>query len=806
MVYSGLTDKVVVDLQKKYGKNVLPTKDTFSRWQIFFSQFKGPLVYILIAVGLISLFFRQFFDTSLITAVILLDVLMGYFQELSSQKTLTSLRNILEPNALVIRNGQRREINIQELVPGDIIALNAGDKVPGDGILLEGITLLIDESILTGESRAVEKSVINKAISNSLFMGTTVLSGRGIMQIEKTGILTEMGKIGKSLSEIVDEKTPLQEKLEVFAKQLAKIIIVICVIIFIFEILHHLNIWEALRLSVILSIAAIPEGLTVAVTVILAIGMKNILKKQGLVKKLLSIETLGSTSVICTDKTGTLTEGRMKVVKSDFEDEIKAQLSMILANEQRDSLEIAMWDFVKNKGLLNPEKILETTSKIYEEPFDSAKKYSLTIVDTAGKKTAYIIGASEIVLSFCKISKSEKQRKMLEIEAMASSGLKVLGMAIKETGNLKKTEQFKWLGLCGIEDPLREGVKETIKEALSAGIKIKIVTGDYRKTAEEIARQLGFIINSQNSIEGTEIESMSDSEFSHIIDNILIFSRITPQQKLRIVQILQSKGEIVAMTGDGVNDAPALKKSDIGVVIGSGTEVAKEAGDLVLLDGNFGTIVSAIEEGRRIFSNIKKVVAYVLSNSFVEIFLIFGATLFKLSAPLAIVQILWIHLICDGPPDIALGFEPQEKDIMQQDPKSIRQEKILSNKMRLLVFIISFFVGGATLFIFYYYSVVLNNFALAQTITFASVAAVSLIYIFSYKNLKRLLIKTENFWDNKILILTVIYGFILVFVAVYVPFFNKILGTVPLGLNHWFIVFGVGLFATAIIEVSKIFK
>lgn len=805
MYYSGLSESEVADLQKKYGKNILPVKDTFSRWQIFFSQFKSPLIYILIAVGLISVFFKEIFDASLVAVVILLDVFMGYFQELSSKKTLTSLRNILEPNALVIRNGQRHEINIQELVPGDVVALNSGDKIPADGVLLESIGLLIDESILTGESRAVEKSLTDKTKSSSLFMGTTVLSGKGIMRIDKIGIQTEMGKIGKSLSEIVDEKTPLQKKLEVFTKQLAIIIVVICFVMFIFEFTHHVNLWQALRLSVILSIAAIPEGLTIAVTVILAIGMKRILKKQGLVKKLLSIETLGSTSVICTDKTGTLTEGLMKVVKTDFENEIEAQLPMILANEQRDSLEIAMWDFVKKKGQLNPNKILENTSKIYEDPFDSTKKYSLTIVDTGGKKTAYIIGASEIVLSFCDFSKTEKQKKLKEIETMADSGLKVLAMASKKTDNLKKTEKFVWLGLCGIEDPLRPGAKDTVQKALSAGIKIKIVTGDYRKTAEEIARQLGFIVNPENSIEGAEIEIMSDSEFSKKIDDILIFSRITPQQKLRIVTLLQSKGEIVAMTGDGVNDAPALKKADIGVVIGSGTEVAKEAGDLILLDGNFATIVSAIEEGRRIFSNIKKVVAYVLSNSFVEIFLIFGATLFKISAPLAIIQILWIHLICDGPPDIALGFEPKEKDIMEQNPKAIREEKILPAKMKLLIFIISFFVGGLSLLIFYYYSIILNNFALGQTMAFASVAAVSLVYIFSYKNLKKLLIKTENFWDNKILIFSVLYGFVLIFAAVYLPFLNKILGTVPLGLIHWLIVLGVGLLATVIVEISKFF-
>ncbi|MDD2224693.1 MAG: HAD-IC family P-type ATPase [Candidatus Shapirobacteria bacterium] len=805
MIYHGLSKNEVVELQKKYGKNILPIKDSFSRPLIFFSQFKSPLVYILIIVAIISLLFGEFFDASLVAIVIFVNALMGYYQELSSQKTLVSLRNILQPTALVIRNGSRHEINIQELVPGDIIALNAGDKIPGDGILLDGISLLVDESILTGESKAIEISSSDKNSPGLLRMGTTVLSGKGIMKIEKIGIETEMGKIGKSLSEIIDEKTPLQKKLEVFSNQLARIIIVVCSVIFLVEIFHHLNLWEALRLSLILSVAAIPEGLPIAVTVILAIGMKKILKKKGLVKKLLSIETLGSTSVICTDKTGTLTEGKMKVVKTNFEDEIKAQLSMILANEQRDSLELALWDFVQKKGQLNPKKILESTLKIYEEPFDSIKKYSLTIAKSGGKETAYIIGAAEIVLSFCDISKNEKQKILKEIETSANSGLKVLGMAYKEIGNLKKTEKFIWLGLCGIEDPLRPGVKETIKKALSAGINIKIVTGDYRKTAEEIARQLGFDVNSKNSIEGVEIESMSDTNLSEKINQIIIFSRITPQQKLRIVEILQKKGEIVAMTGDGVNDAPALKKANIGVVIGTGTEVAKEAGDLILLDGNFDTIVSAVEEGRRIFSNIKKVVVYVLSNSFVEIFLIFGTTLLNLPIPLTIVQILWIHLICDGPPDIALGFEPKETDLMKQLPKTIRNEKILSPKMKLLIFAISFLIGGLSLFIFNYFAISSGNLILGRTLVFAIAATVSLIYIFSFKNLKKPIIKTENFFDNKVLFFSVLYGFILIFAAIYVPFLNQILGTVPLNLFHWIIVFSVGIFATLIVEISKIF-
>jgi len=802
MRYFGLSEKEINRIQKKYGKNLLPIKDSFSKREIFFSQFKSPLIYILFLVIAISLLFGEYFDALLVMAVVLLNVFMGYFQELSSQQTLLSLRNILKPSALVIRSGVRLEINIEELVPGDIVVLNSGDKIPGDGILLEGNNLLIDESMLTGESRAIEKMTGEKG-KNSLFMGTTVLLGKGIMKLEKTGTLTEMGKIGKSLSEIKEEKTPLQNKLEIFTKQLAQIILIVCFLLFVVELLYGTNLFDSLRLSIILSVAAIPEGLPIAVTVILAIGMKKILKKQGLVKKLLSIETLGSTTVICSDKTGTLTEGKMKVVEYAFEDEIKGQMSMILANEQRDSLEIALWDFVKNKGQLNPQKIIDSMEKTYEEVFDSIKKHSLTIVKSGNKESALMIGAPEILLSFCTISAAKKKIVLAEIEKLASRGLKVLGSATKESSDLKNKKDFLWNGLCGIEDPLRADARETIQKAIESGIKIKMVTGDYQKTAEEIGRQLGFEISESNSIDGDELEKLSEKELTRRVEKIIIFSRITPSQKLRIVNALQKNGEIVAMTGDGVNDAPALKKADIGVVMGSGTEVAKEAADLILLDGNFKTIVSAVEEGRRIFTNLKKVVAYVLSNSFVEIFLILGATILRIPAPLTIVQILWVHLICDGPPDIALGFEPKEFDLMKQRPQAIKKEKILPTRMRNIIVVISLLVGGLSLFIFYYYSIILNNLDLARSMVFATVATVDLIYVFAFKNLKRPIIKTEKFFKNKVLFLSVIYGFGLVFMGIYIPVFNKILGTVPLNLDQWLIVGGVGIIATLIVDLSK---
>ena len=804
MSHEGLNEKEVLELRQKFGENVIPYKEEAAWLSVLFSQFKSPLIYIVIIVGLISLIFKEYFDALLIGAVVVLNVLMGFSQEHHAKKTLSALRKILKPKTIVIRESQRKEIEVKELVPGDLVVLGSGDKIPADGKLTEGVNFLVNEAILTGEEEAITKT--EKEGRNLLFMGTTVLSGRGIMEVVKIGRDTEVGKIGQSLSEIKEEKTPLQEKLEVFAKSLAKIVLVISLIIFLTGLLYRANPVEIFKMAVILAIAAIPEGLPIAITVILALGMRRILKRHGLVKTLLSIETLGSTSVICTDKTGTLTEGNMRVVKTDFLDKDKALLALTLVNEQRSNLEVAVWNYIKNEKRSSPQEILDSTERIYEEPFDSEKKYSMTINKIIGKEEAFLMGAPEIILSFCQNLENEKSETLGKIERWADEGLKVLGVASKEKGDLKEKKEFSFMGLVGIADPIRKEAKEAIQIAQKAGIKVKIVTGDYRKTAERVASNLGFDLKPQNILEGQELEIISEKELKEKIDDIILFTRVTPHQKQKIVKVLQEKGEIVAMTGDGVNDAPALKKADIGVVIGAGTDVAKEAGDLILLDNNFKTIVAACEEGRLIFSNIKKVVAYVLSNSFVEITAIFGAILLNFPPPLTVAQILWIHLICDGPPDIVLGFEPKEKMLMQESPKNLKKEGILDNLTMFLIFAVSITAGVLSLFLFWYFGFKKGDLNLGQTITFATIASVDLIYIFAYKNLKKPIIKTENFFQNKYLFWGISFGFLLLFLAIYLPFCNKILGTVPLDLFHWLLVFSVALITTLIIELAKIFS
>jgi len=804
MLDKGLSEKQVLELRKKFGENVIPFKEEATWLSILVSQLKSPLIYILIIVGLISLILKEYFDAGLIGFVIIINVLMGFFQEYNAKKTLTALKKILKPKTIVIREGQRKEIEVKELVPGDLAVLGSGDRIPADGKLIEVVGLLVNEAILTGEEEAVAKTGTEG--NNLLFMGTTVIFGRGIMKVVKTGKETEMGKIGKSLAEIKEEKTPLQIKLETFSKNLAVIVLFVCLFIFILGVFHKENPFEMFKVAVILSIAAIPEGLPIAITMILALGMRRILKRNGLVKALLSIETLGSTSVICTDKTGTLTEGIMKVVKTDFLDREKTLLALILNNEQRSSLEVAVWEYVKKEKEFNPQEIFDQTKRIYEEPFDSEKKYSMTINELEGGETAFLMGAPEIIISFCQILDKDKNKILEEIEKWADEGLRVLGVAFKEKGDLKEKKEFFWLGLIGIADPIRKEAKEAILTAQRAGIKIKIVTGDYRKTAERVAKNLGFKLEPKNILEGPELEVISEDELKKRIDDIILFTRVTPHQKQKIVKVLQEKEEIVAMTGDGVNDAPALKKANIGVAVGTASDVAKEAADLILLDNNFKTIVVACEEGRLIFSNIKKAVGYALSDSFAEIALIFGAVLLNFPSPLTVVQILWIHLICDGPPDIMLAFEPKEKSLMAESPKSIKKEEILSGFTKFLILAISLTASILSLLLFWYYGIREGDLKSGRTIAFATIASIDLIYVFAYKNLKKLIIKTENFFQNKFMFLGVAYGFLLLFLAIYLPFLNKVLGTIPLGLFHWLLIFSVALLTTLIVELVKIFS
>ncbi len=802
MDFFGLREIEVWELRKKYGKNLILEKEKTNWFFIFIFQFKNPLVYILALVGLISLFFGKYFDFLLVVIALFLNALMGFFQEYNAKKTLLSLRKILKPQALVIREGKRKMIEAQELVPGDLVVLISGDSVPADGELIQG-EVFVNEAILTGE----EESILKKADGEkNLFMGSIIISGKGIMRVTKIGLETEIGKIGKSLTEIKDEKTILQEKLEVFSKNLTLVIIIICALIFVVGILQKRDLFETFRTAIVLTIAAIPEALPVAITVILAIGMRKILKKKGLVKTLLAVETLGSTSIICTDKTGTLTEGKMKVVKNYFLDEEKSILNIILNNEERTPLELAVFQFGKENLQEEIKEKIENTSEVYEEPFDSEKKYSLSIQKIGQKEISFLMGAPEILLEFCKNKAEEKEKVLKILDEWAKEGLRVVGLAFKEEDDLRKRENFNFSGILGISDPLREGVKDVLRAVQGGGVKIKIVTGDYKTTAERVAKNLGFEINSENILAGDDLEKMSPEELRERIDKINVFVRVLPHQKRKIVDVFKEKGEVVAMTGDGVNDAPALKEANIGIAVGEATEVSKEASDLILLDSNFKTIAAAIEEGRLVLSNIKKTVGYALSNSFLEIIIIFFGGLFGYPPALTIAQILYLHFLCDGPQDLALAFEPKEKDLMKQKPIDVKKEPILDRHLLLFILAVTFFVVPTSLFIYWYFGIRQNNLELGRTLVFAILGSVDLIYVFAFKNLKKSIIKIkeERFFENKFLLFSIFGSFLLLFLAIYLPIFNKVLGTVPLRGWQWLLVLLIGIITTLFLELVKI--
>jgi len=794
---TGLTSSEAAGRKKQFGPNKLREKKGRSPASIFISQFKNPLIYIISAACIISLVLAEYGDALIIGVVIAVDSVLGFVQEYRAEKTVATLRQLLKPIARVIRNGEMIEIDAADIVPGDLVAINPGDRVAADGELIESVVLNVNEAILTGESEPVMKD--EGAV---VYMGTTALSGRGLMVVTSTGMNTGLGKIAESLGEITESATPLQIRLAGFGRSLTYVVIAISIIILVTGVLIGKDFLQTAELSVVLAIAAIPEGLPIAVTMILVIGMRAVLRRKGLVKKLLAVETLGSVTTICTDKTGTLTEGMMQVARTDFRSDDMAAHVMVLCNDLSDGLEVTLWNYVKTMNL-DPRTFRVDHERIYEIPFDSENKYMLTTNSIDGTEVALLKGAPEVVRDFCKMSDNERDALATQFEDWAGSGLKLLGLAYKRDGNAEELSGFTWAGLIGIEDPVRPTAKDAIMLCRRAGIKTKMITGDHRRTAQKVAAVLGLTSGLGKVLEGKDIETMADEELEDLVADTDIFCRVAPHHKTRIVTALQSRQQIVAMIGDGVNDAPALKKANIGVSVGNGTDVAQETASVILLDNNFGTLVNAVEEGRVIFDNIRKVVAYVLSNSFAEIIIIFGAFLLGWQIPLTVAQILWIHLICDGPSDIALGFERAEEGIMDEPPKSLK-ESVLDRNSRFLIVAISASSALLCLLVFQHFWQVENNIDLGRTIVFAVLGIQQLVYIFSYRSLRTPIWKTKQFLANRPLFIAVGLGMAQQVAALYIPVLNDLLGVVPLGVEGWVIVVGVSLGMMAIVESVKL--
>ncbi len=832
---NGLTSAQATELLKKYGLNELRGKKQVSALKIFLSQFTSPLIYILVFAGAVTLFLKDFTDAIVIFAAVVINTILGFYQEFKAQKTLVALKSLLAPKAKVIRDGKQQEIDTRFLVPGDLVVLAIGDRVPADGVLVEATDLTVNEAILTGESVPIKKFQIqnskfqtnskfqiqNSKKENLVFAGTTVVTGIGKMIVVKTGMETEMGKIGKAVEEVEEEKTPLQIELGRLAKILAIVVGVITLGIFILGELRGYPALQMFTTSVAVAVAAIPEGLVVTLTVILALGMQRILRQKAIVRRLLAAETLGSVSVICADKTGTLTEGKMRVVEAvvnENQPDAKEWLikAAILCNDMRDPLEIAMMEWAEENLKFKIENLKSDYPRADEIPFSPQTKIIATLHQNkfdAGQALLFVSGAPEVVLEKSKFQSASWRTKskikwLKKLEEYGNKGYRLVGFAFKIIENWKlKIENsdlkgLEWLGILVYEDPPRRGVKEVLAECQRAGIKVKVITGDYLPTAMALLEKLG-LDGPEHALTGEELEKISEEELKRRVDEIVLFARTTPQQKLKIVRALKENGEVVAMMGDGVNDAPALKQADIGIVVSEASDVARETADMVLLDSNFATIVHAVEEGRNIFENVKKVTLYLLSCSFTEIILIGGSLLLKLPLPITAAQILWINLVQDSLPAIALAFEPKEKELMGEPPR-LKETSILDFQMKVLIFIIGiltdFFLLGLVIFALKG----LLPFFFSQTMIFVSLGIISSFIIFACRSLRRSLFQYNPF-GNKVLTSSVILGLGLLLTAVYLPYFQIFLRTKPLGMKEWIFPFFLGLVNLLAIEITKWF-
>jgi len=851
----GLSSQEATRRFEQWGPNQILKQKRASWLSIFISQFKSTLIYILLVAAAISFILNDQIDAWVILVAVIFNVIVGFIQEFRAEKALEALQRIVTFTASVIRDGQEMALPPSALVPGDIVKLHAGSKVPADVRLFATEQLMINEAMLTGESVPQKKNhdVQPKAIvlaeqMNMAFFGTIVVGGSGVGVVVSTGSHTEIGKIAELLAQTPVEQTPLQERLRRFSQTIAFIILGISLALFIAGILLGRGFLEMFTTSVALAVAAIPEGLVVVMTAILALGMQRILKQNALVRKLVAAETLGSTTVICTDKTGTLTIGEMHVVRviSDGfdlaidqhpghtahpESVFKAFRYALLNSDAY--LENQQDPFHTWRVFGNPtERALVTAAakiglvKATEEkerpridaiPFDSERKYMVTLHRDDGKRLVIVKGAPERMLNHSThvdtdnrvraLTPDDHKRLQKEYRTLSSDGLRMLAIAYKHVekdqtlSTIDPLADLIFLGFFCMQDPLREDARAMIQRTAAAGIRTVMLTGDNAYTALAIAKQLGLPSHESNIIDGERLEKLSKEELDQRITDFTIYARVTPKDKLRIIDAWQHKGHVVAMTGDGVNDSPALRSADIGIALGSGTDVAKETASMILLKNDFSVIVRAIEEGRVIFANIKKVVLYLMSDSFTEMVLISGSLLLGMPLPLLASQILWINLISDGLPALALTFEPKEANVMEDKPIK-RRDPIFTKQMRNTIMAVSLVTGLGALLLFYLIWKVTGDIDRARTITFLAVSLDSLVYVLSVRVLRRPIWR-QNPFSNMWLVGSIVITLLIQISAVYLPFFRKVLRTETLVGSDWFIILSFILLGTLTFEIMK---
>ncbi|MCX8189871.1 MAG: cation-transporting P-type ATPase [Candidatus Diapherotrites archaeon] len=865
---SGLTESEVERRLCQYGKNLIESEYKINPIKIFLKQFTDYLILILIAAAVVSFIMSLLpggegheIDAILIAIILIANATIGFFQEYKAEKSILALKKLAAPNAVVLREGFEKIVPAELIVPGDIIVLEAGSKVPADARIIEHVNLQVDESMLTGESMPVSKDLealpeetVLAERANMLYMNTFIISGKAKAVVVAIGKETEIGKIAKMLSEVKERPTPFQVEVDKLGKAigLGVIAIISFVAVLQFAVINDTP-FEIFLRSVSLAVAAVPEGLPVVVSVVLTLGIRKMAKKRALARKLPVAESLGSVNVICTDKTGTLTENKMTVRKIYFnghtydvtgtgydekghysgdkaidENELRPLLLCgVLCNDAKehvfqdkkeyfgDPTEIALLIAAK-KGHIEPAVENSKNTRIYEVPFTSERKMMSVVCKSNNELVVYTKGAPEILLEHCshvfingkevKMTTEIKEKIINENKEMAKNALRVLAFATKKISALDLNEKtieknLVFLGLQGMIDPPRAGVKEALEDCRRAGIKVIMVTGDNLDTAIAIGKELGF--NVKNATSSKDLENMGDEELKSKIDSVEIFARVTPIQKVRIVDALHAKNYIVAMTGDGANDALALKKADVGISMGiRGTDVAKEVSDLVLLDDNFVTIRDAVEEGRAIFDNIKKFVTYMLSANLGEVLVVFFFTIMQLFhsfgdnvAILTAAQLLWINMLTDSMPAIALGLDPAAKNIMERKPRKA-EEGVIDQKVLFSIISIGLIMSVIILLTFMYaflYSTdKTNRFLRAQTIAFTSVVVFELVRA----NIVRANYKI-NILANKWLWASLIFAMILQFIILYTPL-NTVFKIVPLSFYDWLLILVSTIIFTAI--------
>ena len=831
----GLITEEVRFRQQKYGKNKLQEKKKETILVKFIKQFNDFMIIILIIASILSAGIsylqgeNDYVDAIIIIAIVVFNAIMGVIQEAKAEKSIEALKEMTPPKAKAIRNGKIVEINAEELVVGDIIELESGTYVPADCRLLESYNLKIEESSLTGETEPVLKdaSIIAKRdialgdMLNMAFMASIVVNGHGKAVVTEIGMNTKVGKIANMIMEDETPETPIQKKLAQVGKILGIVCLVICVLIFIIGLIKKIDPIEMFMTSVGLAVAAIPEGLPAIVTIVLSIGVSKMAKNNSIIRKLPAVETLGCSKVICSDKTGTLTQNKMTVVEIQAQDKMLAtKLAAMctdssityekgVAQVKGEPTEVAL---VQNalKNNINKNELYIEMPRVAEIPFDSSRKMMTTIHSINNKYITITKGAPDILLNRCNITVGEKRRIEEQNEKMAKKALRVIAVAYKEMTFLPKGQEIKYVeegltfvGLIGMIDPPREGVKEAVKTCKRAGIKTVMITGDHIATAKAIAKELYILGPRDKAITGKELDNISQDKLIKEIKEYSVFARVTPEHKVRIVKAWQATGSVVAMTGDGVNDSPALKNADIGIAMGkNGTDVAKNAADMILTDDNFVTIVKAVKQGRNIYDNIKKAIHFLIATNIGEIVTIFMGLVLGLKAPLLAIQLLWINLVTDSLPAIAIGLEPPEKDIMKRQPIDSRRG-IFAGGLWSKIIVEGIMLGMLTLLAF---SIGNKYFCLevGRTMAFIALGMLELVHSFNIKS-EQSIFKT-GILENKYLIGSFILGTIVQTMVVVIPTLANVFKLVSLTSTQWIITIIISILPIPIMELNKMRK